>query len=325
MAISESDSKLIQTATKLVLGRYAQRRKLAEETRKYAARSGKIAKAYRKKILDKALATAGVDQEEIRRRQLENDQADQKFLASIEPILTENARLTNARNRLLIDGLKAKYGPRHLPPGPPPPPPTLPYGAFLSTAEQITYEPTVLANPLPNFNASSAPEENLVHFTLPYEGNSYNIIVPFLWTPPLDGYLSLLSIVAFNGSNWWGAKHGCIETFVDQEGTVGIWVTDPQSGTPQDSCDEQSFLYYVRDWVPGCSSDVGTNIIDQPIFLTAPTPTKVTGGQPLVISVVIAVQNFSDEAIGEIDFATNGKSINVTGVFVNLTASPNGS
>ena len=332
MSLSESDSKLVKAATALVLGRNAQRRKLAEETRQYATRSGKIAKAYRQKILNKALATAGVDQEEIRKRQLENDEADRKFLASIDPILTENARLTNARNKLLIEGLKSKYKkflfprvPHHLsPPPPPPPPPQLPLWDILTTAETITYEPGAFGTPLPNFSASSAAFENIVHFSLPPENNSYNIIVPFLWTPPADGYLNLLSVVAFNGSNWWGAKHGCIETLVDQEGSVGLWLTDPQSATPQDACDEQAFLSYTRDWTPGCSSDVGTNIIDQPIYLTAPTAAQVTGGQRLVISVVIAVENFSDEAIGEIDFLNNGKSINVTGVVLNLTATPNG-
>jgi len=47
MSLSESDSKLVKAATALVFGRNAQRRKLAEETRQYATRSGKIAKAYR--------------------------------------------------------------------------------------------------------------------------------------------------------------------------------------------------------------------------------------------------------------------------------------
>jgi hypothetical protein len=327
MSLSESDSKLVKAATALVFGRNAQRRKLAEETRQYATRSGKIAKAYRQKILNKAFATAGIDQEEIRKRQLENDEADRKFLASIEPILTENARLTNARNKLLIEGLQSKYKKFLFPkphPMPPPPPPQLPLWDVLTTADSFTIEPGAFGAPLPNFSTSIAAFENIVHFSLPPENNSYNIVASFLWTPPADGYLNLLSVVAFNGSNWWGAKHGCIETLVDQEGTVGLWLTNPQSATPQDSCDEQSFLYNSRDWTPGCSSDVGTNVIDQPIYLTAPTVAQVTAGQTLVISVVLAVQNFSDEAIGEIDFFNNGKSINITGVILNLTSTPNG-
>jgi hypothetical protein len=75
--------------------------------------------------------------------------------------------------------------------------------------------------------------------------------------------------------------------------------------------------------MPGCSSDIGTKIIDQPIFLTAKNAAQVVAGRPLVISVVFSIQNFGDEAIGEIDFVNNGKSINVTGVVLNLSATPN--
>ena len=44
----------------------------------------------------------------------------------------------------------------------------------------------------------------------------------------------------------------------------------------------------------------------------------VSGGKPLVITVVISVEFFADEVIGAIDFATFNQAINVTGVIVNL-------
>jgi dienelactone hydrolase len=45
--MSIPDSEITRALSSLVFGRNAQRRKLAEDTRQYATRSGKIAKAYR--------------------------------------------------------------------------------------------------------------------------------------------------------------------------------------------------------------------------------------------------------------------------------------
>jgi hypothetical protein len=328
--MSIPDSEITRALSSLVFGRNAQRRKLAEETRQYATRSGKIAKAYRQKILNKALATAGIDQEEIRKRQLENDEADRKFLASIEPILTENARLTNARNKLLIEGLQSKYKKFLFPkphPMPPPPPPQLPLWDVLTTAAYVVgWNPKregtgwEFFSPIPNFNYSLAPFENLIHFTSPADGNAeFAIVAYFPWTAPLRGTVNYLSVLAFNGSNWWGAKHGCVHTSVKLIGQAGITAFN-QTVVNAELYDPapQTFLDEDHEWLPGCSSDVGTNLIDDPVYLTGSFP--VGGSNEMLIAVSIYIKSNGDEAIGELDFATNNKSINITGIVLNLTA-----
>lgn len=59
-------------------------------------------------------------------------------------------------------------------------------------------------------------------------------------------------------------------------------------------------------------------MIDTPADLSASKMAMVSGGKPLVITVVISVEFFADEVIGAIDFATFNQATNVTGVIVNL-------
>ena len=310
--LSPNDAEKITAANQLILASTAQKRKLQQQTREYAARSNRIASAYRSKIFDKALQLAGVDQEEIRKRQADNDQADQKFIASIQPILNESARATNERNVRMIPKLKHRY-PWPLPGQPHP----APIFEFLTTASEIRYEPS--DQYLPNFHSSIGPSGNLAQFSLgPYSDYAFNILFSFPWTPPRSGTLTLGSVVAPNGSAWWGAKHGCIETWVEAECQASLWAFDPGSGTTENPLYEQFFLNEYRNWYPGCSSDIVTQLLDQPVFMEPPTGFLVEAGSTIMITVVVFVGFAGSEITGEIDFVNNGKSINVPSVWLRL-------
>lgn len=324
---SRPDTELIDKANRLLGERYLQKRKLQQATAEYRRRSRRIARDYFQKIVSKALSRSGIDQSEILNRQTEHDLADLKFIESLQPIFAENARQTNERTQELIAGLKLKYQLRN--------PPNLPTGAqifglptaepifeLLTTAYSINFDPSgfgVFEPPLQHASSSIAPFENIIQLEAPSQSHSHVAVASFPWTPPRSGQLSLLSAVALNGSSYYVTNHSCDgETGINLQGEAGIWVIDPAAALPPDPCDEQYFVNIDDDWTAGCSSHLRTQLWDQPLFLHGPDSTMVQGGSTVIIQVLIGVYSGGDNVVSDLDFINNGKSINVTGVFLRL-------
>jgi hypothetical protein len=150
------------------------------------------------------------------------------------------------------------------------------------------------------------------------QSHSYEFDFAFIYNPPRDGNLGLFSPVSANGSNWWAAQHGCVEALIEQNVVAELGVI--VNNVPQ-LLDTETILYKYWDKHPGCSSDIGMNIIDQtPIVEYGGNGgVSVSGGKPVVIIVAIYVEFWADEALGGIDFFTSAKQISVPGIVLSVT------
>jgi hypothetical protein len=320
MLVSDKDEALVKAATTVFRELSAERKTIQNDARTYGIRTSKAAGAFQKKIFDKALTLAGISPIDIKNRQTDNDASDQKFLQSLEPRVAKNSESIAARQKALAKKLRTGYEklPHYHPPGPPPPPPPAPgpVYAILDAATSITAPD---GQPI-DFATSIAAWSNVLRFQFTGgQNHSFEFDFSFVWTPPHDGNVTMFSPVNANGSNWWAAQHGCVEALLEQdvEAELGIFVAgNEQSGTLLDS---QSILYKYWDKHPGCSSDIGMNIIDQSPILTYSGGYPVSGGIPIVVLVAITVEFWADEALGGIDFFTSAKQIDVPGVVLYLS------
>jgi hypothetical protein len=315
MAQTEKINSAIKAAISAIQKRRAFQSKLQDDVRTYSKRTRKIGDGFRQRIFDKAFAAAGVKAADIKKRQRDNDASDKKFIESLVSGINKNSRKVSQRQKKLAKEMLRKPRPGKSPPGPNPPGPVV---DILSTAHDISFQTFGARNT--TWGSSTAPWSNLarVRITDSLFASPFRAFISFQWTPPRDGYLNALAVVAANGSYWWASEHQCIQASLYQ--AAGIYITVfPVSQQPDPlDCDEQTILSNPWNDFPGCSTDIGNNVVDSVFFLQHPAGVSVASGVPVVIMLVCEFYFDAVDAIGEIDFLQADKCINATGVIVNL-------
>lgn len=318
MTEDRGHGKLLSDAAAAIRAVSAERRMIDDDMRRYAARSRRIGGAYRKKLLDKVLVAAGSDAAEIAHRQSDNDAADTAFMDSLRPRLDANAAAVARRQAAFLANFRKSHGRAgSAPPGPPSPPGAPEQTLFiLTTADHVERD----VAPGLQHQVSITPWHNTVKALVEANQQQTSVVVlEFAWTPPRDGTIKVLSVVAVNGSYWWASQHGCVEALVEQSVGVDLYAYDSAIG--QDSAillDGDSAVDHYWDDFPGCSSDMGSKVADQPLFLEFTGGYAVTAGKPIVIAAVVSFEFWSDEARGQIDFMSGDRVINITSVILNL-------
>ena len=331
MAKSDKAKSSIKAAIRAIEERSAFQRKLQREVLTYGTRTRKVGNAFRQKLFNKAFAAAGVNPADIQKRQRDNDASDKKFIRSLVSGINKNSRAISRRQKRLAQGM-LRTRPKHPDPGRPGPDPSGTIVDILSTASDISFG-------LPTSNTTSSSSigdgNNLVRVRIIDSINPtpFRAFISFYYYPPRSGILNATAVVAANGSNWWASQHQCVEATMTQ--SVDAFITMFPSGQQPDplDCDVQSILdNNWSDW-PGCSTDIGSNVVDSLLVLQHPTGIPVSASPPqtpfdpfvttlpagpAVIMVVCEFSFWADEAIGEIDFAQFDKCINAVGVIVSL-------
>jgi hypothetical protein len=313
MALSEKEQKFISVATAALHALMMRSRPIEDEVRTYSTRSRKIANAFRKKAIDKVFDVAGVNQKIIADRQEANNLADKKFLQSIRPKIDANSIKIKERQKRSVEIFGKAQSNRHKP-GPDLPPP--PEFAILNVADSITS--LVPGNVQQSTSAAAWNNTARIWIKGNFAGGDASFTWSFLWTPPADGNLSVAAVATANGSNFWASQHGCVEALMEQSVEVAFAVAQSDDPDNPQILDEENVYYKHWDDRPGCSTDLGMNIIDKSISMVVDNVFPVQAGRQIVVMAYVDIFYSGDEALGDIDFFNSAKDINIPGVIVSL-------
>jgi hypothetical protein len=318
MALTPEQDADINSFAKAFVEARRETRAIQSETLDYARRSRKVGDAFRQKIIDKVFAISGVDPAIIKERQVANDKADQKFLESMKLRINSNSAVIGRQQQTRIDAFhRLVPRPRRRTKG------AFLAGALLTLADKIVVLESgfVVTKGRDDvlFSTSTAEQKNIIRFFMPHttQGTTWDFVAYFSWTAPATGNLDILALVGANGSNMWASQHGCIEAQVDQAVITYLQIT--VNGVIDPNCDAETILYKSWEHFPGCSTDMGMNVVNKAVDLEMQYP--VNAGDNVIVGVWIEAMLQTDEAHGEIDFYNAAKQINVPGLVLTVSES----
>jgi hypothetical protein len=337
MAKSDKVKSSIKAAIRAIEARSAFQRKLQREVLTYGTRTRKIGNAFRQKIFNKAFAAAGVNPADIKKRQRDNDASDKRFIQSLVSKINKNSRAIGRRQKQLAKEMlrgHPKHPQRPGQPGRPGPAQSGNVIDFVSTAYDISFGPPTSNT---TWSSSIGDGKNLVRVRITDSINPapFRAFISFYYIPPRSGILNATAVVTANGSNWWASQHQCVEATMRQsaDAYIALFPAYPADG-PLHTPDGDTQIFLDNNWSdwPGCSTDIGSNVVDKLLVLQNSTGLPVYASPasgnpfnpflqpttPIVIMVVCEFWFEADEAIGEIDFEQFDKCINAVGVIVNL-------
>src|SRR5438094_8909904 len=112
--LSREEQKLIKQGLVAVRARGAFKRRLEADIQRNRARRSRIAAEFRRKLFAKAFKTAGIDQQEIKKRQLADDRSRELYLKRLSPRMAANVKDVRRRHaaqaKLLLSGFNKGQG-----------------------------------------------------------------------------------------------------------------------------------------------------------------------------------------------------------------------
>jgi hypothetical protein len=321
-SLSPNEADLLRT----VKAQIAERRRLREEeqyrARAYSARAQKVVASFHEKLFDQAAKNIGVDIDAISERQQAERASAMDFLATEKRRAVELSSETKKYQQIQQLERSERFQRRLAQPAS-----SNFVGVYLTSATDIQLTGKV-------GSSSIAPQENLAHTRvevlgwvsgLQWDQRADLAIVDwhFLWTPPQDGVINLISLVAMNG---WGFTYpgpGCVkgnsyytidaELGVTQVGAGGTPITDSvRENVTSDSFDSSDF-------------PSGGGVILQPRKLDYPTAISygnqfmAIGQTPLMITMSVTLWALVSHGEAEVNFLDGDFYLNVPTVFVGLS------
>jgi hypothetical protein len=326
MALTNAERKLVTLGNKALLERLAVNRDIEREIRLSTARRAKIGDNYRLKMLEKALKNAGVDYDLIRQRQTKESESGFKDIKKFEARLNANAKTVEEIHRELRERLRRTKIFPHLRSSPAPSPEALTEGYLpIPTSHNLDDGNTpqnAMITPGPN-------TDNGVFLTFDWKtkvvdnwGANITAFFNYLWTPETNGSLGIFSVAAYNGTGSWSINAACgYPGFFYIDFTTTIWVQQTDSAGHTITAEGQPTTGIHDHHNGGCTHHSGVKPYDQVDYLQLPVPFSVEKKLPVMITILIDGNGVAElGAGGEVDFSSNGKSINLPGIYFGFTS-----
>ena len=329
IALSRAERELLKAATGIRLQR--RRAKEAEWQATVAFISGqqKVARAFHKKVFDRALRAAGIDPQQLSKRHERERASALRFFAKRKQEAFGQASEVNKAHRLSIDELITR---RRLPLAAPPAPPGPPPAPSSSPTFTLVTSPTTIT--LEGGQATSyaiAPKQNIVHTKVErygwvsslkwdLRGDMAFAHWNFLWAPPRDGMMNVISALAMNGLGVAYPGPGCIAG--SSSWSLDATITLTQIGTTGSPLTD-SFTTRVAEERFG-SGDLpsgggviftGTRL-DQVENLVFDKYFPVLSQVPLLVTVTATLYVLVAHGEAELNFADRGFQLNVPYVYL---------
>jgi hypothetical protein len=142
----------------------------------------------------------------------------------------------------------------------------------------------------------------------------------FIWTPPRDGFLNVITVLSTNG---WGAVYpgpGCVKgsSSWSLDGTIAITQLNSGGAPFSDSITAklEADSYNSSDF-PGTGGIIfEAKTLTENHVMTFPNQFVALAGQPLVITVTAALVLFVSHGEAELNFMDGDLQLNVPFVFL---------
>jgi hypothetical protein len=314
MKLTKEQKSLISRAAALGAGERF-KRDLAKRLRNKSLREDRVASRYRQRLIDKGLAAAGIDLEEVRTRQKQAYETRNKGYKELAKELQRYAKNVNSRHvewyRQILRGHP------HLPPGPHP---NADSWGIINEASAVLIN-TDQGTP-PDGTTSVTPNGNILNFSWNFSDDvvaacELEATFSFFLTPQLAGNLQVIVPVAYNGSCWWNIYGTCFAPRpggeFDFSPKVTLTVLQDQGLNVTSSSVVAGFGPTISQGASRCLGDQSAQPVDDTQFLES-MKIPVIANTPIVISVDVNV--ISDMWAGRaiVDFATGAQGINVVGI-----------
>jgi len=322
-SLSQEAEKTLNVAKTWMRERRAKQEEERNKTLAFMSRQQRVAAPFHEKLYRHALSAAGIEVEELNKRhQAESDSA-MRFLDERRQAALNVARDVNLRHRSDIEERMARWE-HFAPPPPPPPQPSSPIVASLTSAMEINLTANLGDSSIaPNANIARTKVERkgwVSSLQWDLRGDLATVDWQFLWNPPRDGLLNVLTLLAMNGFGAVYPGPGCMA------GSAS-WSIDSELALTQFGANGQPFRDSVTTRLAEDnfnSSDIpssggiiltGTHLDDVPV-VTYPNRFPVMGQVPLLITVSATLYVLVAHGQAELNFIDGDFQLNVPFVYL---------
>jgi hypothetical protein len=330
MKPTAAERKAITAAIKQMRVRSDFDNKLQREIRSDLVRRRRIASRFRAQIFKKAFKAAGIDQEEIIKRQQNDSKAVLKRMAELKLRVAKNAPVIAKRQATQIELLKQSSERLLMSPHkhntPPPPAPT--EGILLDRTTDIMTDGgtgTKTSSVTPWFNLV---QTDLVGFESSIGGSylqSFDATFCFAYTPDRQGLLHAWSWAIANGSYSWETDFTCdggASAMCGMNASMSLTQTYPGAVPDYRYVGADSVTLFSKSigLDSHCTGDFGVEVIDTSSALETPAGQELPVFAGIPVTIVIDVSFYVEgyNGLGNLDFSQKGQQINVPAVILQL-------
>jgi hypothetical protein len=327
MPLSKDERKLLSVGSKELRERLSYNRDIERQLAQTNMRRAKVGQRYRQRAMEKVFKLAGVDYDEILRRQ---EQEAKTVRGEVEQLkkksLAHSLKVARSHKDVVARFRKSKAPVSKHTPGPNLQSVTLGYLGVPSS-----FDLQDMAKPADaSFTTNSQGAElqfswntRVTDWWNPY----LTLNVNYLWTPPADGSVGLLSVVAYNGFGSWAFPGSCdvLYPFLKMavEPTLSIQQMDSVGDLHTETSPATGSVF--EDHSGGCFPHAGHKFFDSVDYLQLQNDFLVEKELPVKITVTLSAYCFGHNTAGDLDFSNDGnatgRGITLPGVLFGFTAS----
>ncbi len=315
------EEKLLKKATARIRDRRLEAAKLRVEGLTHAARRGRVVNSFRRKLMRRALAAAGIDGQQIEELQSADARSMDAFAKKQQQGLREGSGATAKRlgqESLVLDGRYQAMAALA-------PAPQAEVHIHMTTTTQIRIATVLTGADAPATQTQAAPGRNVVNTLLAvsadedhFTGQMMFVEWHFIAQLPRSGFAKVLALVTFNGSCGLRIGQSCIKSGRSSALLDARCVMSQLDASNQMISAEGLPLELFKQSISGQESHGRSETfpLDQPAILTCGEDFPVDPG-PLLVSVAAVLSVEADGGSTTMDFQSASFEINA--VFAHVT------